>query len=151
MNPIERLAAAAGEWTGRNILQDPHSGLPDETAATAAIVPIIGGRFVRIDYTWSYRGQPQSGCLILGHDGVAATGCWMDSWHMGRVAMLCRGEPGPEDRLSLFGTYPAPPDPDWGWRTSIYADEAKFGFMMDNVDPAGNASLAVTAEFERAG
>ena len=68
MNPIDALTAAAGQWLGTNTLQDPNTGKPEESPSTVAVTPVLGGRFVRVDYTWSYQGKPQEGSLLVGFD-----------------------------------------------------------------------------------
>ena len=68
MNPVEGLAALAGNWSGTNTLQDPNTGKPEESPSTVTVTPILGGRFVRLDYTWGYQGTPQEGSLLVGFD-----------------------------------------------------------------------------------
>ena len=66
MSSLDALAACAGRWQGTSTLQDPMSGIADESASTAVVTPVLGGRFVRIDYTWSYGGDAQEGSLLAG-------------------------------------------------------------------------------------
>ena len=58
MNVLDSLAACAGNWRGVNTLQDPETNRPDDSPGSATVTPVLGGRFVRVDYTWSYRGAP---------------------------------------------------------------------------------------------
>src|SRR3954464_6770133 len=89
MNPIDALTAAAGQWLGTNTLQDPNTGKPEESPSTVTVTPVLGGRFVRLDYTWGYQGNPQEGSLLVGFDPKTAevSGHWIDTWHMGRKGM----------------------------------------------------------------
>ena len=35
-------------------------------SSTATVTPVLGGRFIRVDYTWGYQGRPQEGSLLVG-------------------------------------------------------------------------------------
>jgi hypothetical protein len=108
MNPLDLLATCAGSWRGISTLQDPHAGIAEESPSTATVTPESGG--ARLDYTWSYRGTPQQGSILLSLDGPTLAARWTDSWHTGGKPMACSGPRG--DALSLRGSYPAPPGPD---------------------------------------
>src|SRR4051812_34251791 len=113
MNPIDALTAAAGQWLGTNTLQDPNTGKPEETPSTATVTPVLGGRFIRVDYTWSYQGKPQEGSLLVGFDPESGevSGHWIDTWHMGRKVLACVGATA-DGAISVKGSYAAPPGPD---------------------------------------
>jgi hypothetical protein len=74
-------------------LQDPNTGKPEGSPSTVTVTPVLAGRFIRVDYTWSYRGEPQEGSLLVGYEPKTGevSGHWIDTWHMGRIAMNCRG------------------------------------------------------------
>lgn len=160
MGAFENLAEAAGAWRGTNVLQDPHAGKPDASASDATVTPILGGRFVRLDYTWSYGGAPQEGSILLGHDpkAGASSGYWIDTFHNGRKAMLCTGAAanGDGDSWSVRGSYAAPPGPDWGWRillTPPSDGDPVLTITMFNIWPeseGGQEDLAVEARYTRA-
>lgn len=116
------------------------------------ITPVLGGRFVRFDYTWAYRDAPQEGSFLIGHDAGAgeATAHWIDTWHMNDKVMACRGPAEPGAALSLRGSYACPPGPDWGWRTVITLGDRILRIVMYNVTPEGQEALAVEAEYGRA-
>lgn len=84
MSPLDGSIGSAGTWRGSSTLQDPHTGQPDESASAATVTPVLGGRFVRVDYTWSYQGAPQEGSLLIGFDRQAAaltrTGSTPGTW-----------------------------------------------------------------------
>lgn len=154
MSPVEMLAALAGTWRGTSTLQDPNTGKPDESPSTLTVMPVLAGRFVRLDYTWVYRQKPQEGSLLIGFDdpSQAVSAYWIDSWHMGNKAMTCGGtanEPG----VSVRGTYAAPPGPDWGWRIDVVPEHDGLRVVMFNIYPVedgGKEELAVTANYVRA-
>lgn len=150
MSAFDRLIEAAGSWRGTNRLFNPHSGQAEESDSTAEVAPLLGGRFIRIDYTWSYQGAPQQGSMLFGRDRAANgyTYHWIDSWHMSDGAMNSRGAEA-EAEIDVRGTYAAPPGPDWGWRTVIRPGADSLDILMFNVSPDGQEYPAVEAEYRR--
>src|SRR4051794_16574495 len=151
MTPVESLAALAGAWCGASTLQDPHTGKPEESPSALAVVPVLGGRFVRLDYTWGYQAQPQEGSLLVGFDGKtgAVSAHWIDTWHLGRAALACAGTSDGET-ITVRGSSPAPPGPDWGWRIDLAPRADAIRVVMFNVFPAelgGKEELAVEANY----
>jgi hypothetical protein len=140
MHALDGLIACAGNWRGANTLQDPNTGSAEESPATAAVTPILDGRFVQLDYTWGYQGKPQAGSLLIGFEKEteAVTAHWIDSWHNGDRVMACEGSRPSGPAIEVRGTYPAPPGPDWGWRTEITPDgERSLRLVMFNLWPDG--------------
>jgi len=153
MSAFDRLSACAGSWRGTNRLQDPHTNAADESPSSLVVNPVLGGRFVRLDYTWAYHGKPQEGSLLVGRDAKPGevTAHWIDSWHMGDTVMACRGAAVDNGALSVRGSYAAPPGPDWGWRTTITPDGGDaLRVVMYNVTPDAQEQLAVEASYTRA-
>lgn len=156
MSVLDGLSACAGSWRGTSTLQDPHNNIADESQSTLTVTPVLGGRFVRVDYTWSYQDKPQEGSLLIGFDKGADTVTvhWIDTFHMSNKVMACTG-PRPEGKtLSVRGSYAAPPGPDWGWRIDLTPEDAgALRMVMFNVWPeseGGKEELAVEASYTRA-
>lgn len=151
MSALDRLIACGGTWRGTNVLQDPGTILPSPSDATATIAPLLDGRFVRIDYTWSYQDTPQSGSLLIGFNPKTsrASAHWIDSFHNGLGVMVCEGTVDGNGVLDVRGSYPAPTGPDWGWRTVITPLTDALTMVMYNVWPEGKEELAVEARFTR--
>jgi hypothetical protein len=148
MNPLDGLAACAGSWRGTSTLQDPHAGIAEESPSTATVTSQPGG--ARFDYTWCYQGTPHEGSILFTLDGPTFNGQWTDTWHTGNKPMACSGPRG--DTLSVRGTYPAPPGPDWCWRIDLVPEGEKLRLVMWNVWPAeqgGKEELAVEAVYAR--
>jgi hypothetical protein len=153
MNILDGLAACAGSWRGTNTLQDPNSNAAEDSASGATVASVLGGRFVRLDYTWSYRGAPQEGSLLIGFDAQAdrVTAHWIDTWHMSDKVLACLGPKPSGNTLSVRGSYAAPPGPDWGWRIEITPDGRTLRMVMYNIWPDGSREdLAVEASYARA-
>jgi hypothetical protein len=150
MSGLDRLAACAGRWQGTSTLEDPHNGIADESASTATVTPVLAGRFVRIDYAWSYDGKPQEGSLLIGLQKKAgtATAHWIDSFHNGDKVMACTGSVAEDGTVSVRGSYAAPPGPDWGWRIDVIPGET-LRIVHHNVWPEGKEELAVESAYTR--
>src|SRR5687768_11260791 len=114
---LPSLVAAAGRWQGTNRLHDPSTQQPEDTPSTLVVTPMLDGRFVLLEYTWQWQGQPQSGAMIVGHEPEPNldTAYWVDTWHNGDRGMLCHGQGGDGPTATVRGTFPVPPGPDWGW------------------------------------
>jgi Protein of unknown function (DUF1579) len=153
MSALDGLAACEGRWQGTSTLEDPHSGIADESASTAVVTPVLGGRFVRVDYTWSYGGNAQEGSLLIGLQKKAgiATAHWIDSFHNGEKGMACTGAVSDDGTVSVRGSYQAPPGPDWGWRIDVSPGGETLRMVHHNVWPEGKEELAVDSRYTRAG
>jgi len=152
MQPLQQFAAYTGRWQGNNKLQDPLTNSPEDSPATATLTTLLGGRFLRLDYTWVYQDAPQEGSLLLGYDAdaVQVTAHWIDSWHMGDKVMACKGSATSAGEISVRGSYAAPPGPDWGWRITITPHQGqRLQMVMNNIWPEGKEELAVEADYTR--
>jgi hypothetical protein len=149
MSVLDGLAACAGRWHGTSTLQDPHADIEDESPSTLSVTPMIGGRFVRIDYAWSYGGAPQEGALLIGyqHKAETVTAHWMDSFHNGETVMVCTGTPSADGTITVRGSYAAPTGPDWGWRIDITPGGDALRIVHHNVWPEGKEELAVDSRY----
>jgi hypothetical protein len=142
-----------GEWTGKNSLWL----MPEEPAReseTQALLSLAGqGKYLILRYTWVYEDQPQDGMVLMGFNkgGQVNGAVWLDSWHLDDQMMLCQGVSNPESHISLTGSYPAPPGPDWGWWIELQpGEDEELKLVMHNVTPEGQAHLAVEAIYNRA-
>jgi hypothetical protein len=148
VNPIQALTAIAGSWRGTNTLQDPITGKPEESPSTVTVTSVLGGRLVRVDYTWGYQDKLREGSLLVGFDPSSGevSGHWVDTWHMGRKGMAYLGS-APDGTISVKGPYAAPPGPDWGWRIDIATDPLRI--THSNIDPDGKEELAAEGVYSR--
>jgi hypothetical protein len=151
MTILDFLGGATGTWRATSVLKDPMNNVDEKSDSTMLVSSVLGGRFMRLDYVWSYQGKPQEGSLLVGLESKAekASACWVDTWHMGHAMMLLTGPAAPGRKLSLLGSYAAPPGPDWGWRINLDPNEEQLGFTMFNIWPEGREELAVEALYRR--
>ena len=166
MSSLERVAALEGAWQATYQLRGDPS-FDSDSPSHATVAPILGGRFVRIDYSWDeddflQEHGPQHGSLLIGHepDKEPAPGpvtvVWIDSWHMQRTAMVCAGTLLEDGGIDVFGTWGGGEDsPPWGWRTRVEPGAAEgdgdggWSMKMWVVTPDGEESPAVEANYRR--
>ncbi|MEO8680854.1 MAG: DUF1579 family protein [Vicinamibacterales bacterium] len=150
---MDDLLNAAGTWHAIYKLRDPASAISGDSDSTAHVHRVLGRRFVRVDYTWADKGTPQEGSLLVGWEkstGVV-TMAWIDSWHNSDRVMVLTGSVRDDGTLDARGSYGAPPGPDWGWRTELFATADLLSMVMFNVSPEGRDELAVDAQYKRNG
>jgi hypothetical protein len=159
MPGLEALAGLAGEWTATYQLRGDPS-FDSDTPSHATVTPILGGRFIRIDYTWDeddflQEKGPQQGSLQVGFEAELAPGvatvAWVDSWHNGPKMQVWPGRLLDTGGVDVRGVYSAPGDPEWGWRTVLEPAGDGWTMTMFNITPDGEEALAVRAEYRRAG
>jgi Protein of unknown function (DUF1579) len=150
MSILETLTTWVGNWQGSNQLQDPHANSPEDSPSNLTVTSILKGKFIRMDYTWAYHGDPQEGSFLIGYEANLniVTVHWMDTWHMSDKVMICQGKSETDNELSVQGSYAAPPGPDWGWRIGMKSENNQtLRIIMYNLSPEGQAYLAVEAEY----
>ena len=149
MNAFEAFRSHSGNWQGTNTLHDPHTNQPDPTIGTAALR--TSDDALQIAYTWSYQDSPQQGTIEAKHVGEQIIASLIDSWHTGGQPMLFKG-PVESEKISVRGTYAAPPGPDWGWRIDLIPSGDELKMAMWNIFPeemGGQECVAVEAIYTR--
>jgi hypothetical protein len=152
MAVLDLLTELSGKWRGRNQLWLSPEAPGQESETDVEIRTIAQGQFSEIRYGWAFEDQPQEGRLILGlADGQESVkAVWFDTWHMRGQFMVCEGNAEEDGSVSVQGTYPAPPGPDWGWQITIQpGDGETFRLLMHNITPNGEKMLAVEAIYSR--
>jgi hypothetical protein len=139
-----------GTWSGTKQVWPFPDADEIRSASMARLSPVAQGQFILLSYTWESEGQPQDGMIVFpSQPGETTTkSVWLDSWHTKNDLMHCEAalEGG---IVSLKGSYPAPPGPDWGWRIEIDADPApSLAIHMFNITPEGQEALAVLIQYE---
>jgi hypothetical protein len=150
MPNMDNLLSLAGNWRGENLLWISLDEEPHESRTTAAVTTTVRGKFVRLDYGWSFEDEPQEGSLLIGQSEETGklTAIWVDSWHMNDKIMICQGEIEENGSANLRGAYSAQSGPDWGWRIVIEPGGIdSFRVFMYNITPQGVEALAVEADY----
>jgi hypothetical protein len=154
MSVPEILENLVGKWRGINRLYT--TWVPDnpvrETVSKAIVELTARGRFLKIEYDWTFEEAVQEGLILIGDekDSDAIKAFWIDSWHLSDKFMVSEGFRERNGTISLNGFYAVPDHPDWGWRTIFEPErDDSFKITMYNVSPEGEETLAVEMEFKR--
>jgi hypothetical protein len=146
------VSGAVGEWSGTNKLWFTPTDPAIESATAARVETAANGKFLTVRYTWAFDGKPQEGFLLLGDDPKAGVcdAILVDSFHNSDRVMPLTGPAAGDGEVSVLGSYPAPPGPDWGWRVTLELPaEDRFVLRMFNITPDGTEALAVEASYAR--
>lgn len=152
--PHALLAKMSGTWEGMQRLWLEPDKLEEEVEIVGTLRPILDGMFLQHEYTSSCMGKPQTGLAWYGYSCGEDrwTTAWIDSFHNGTRIMLSQGAVGADTtKPQVLGHYPAAPDPDWGWRTTLElkADD-HLVITHYNLTPQGQEAKAVEIEYRRA-
>lgn len=155
MSIPEKLSGLEGIWSGRNRLHlgdwNPEEPIL-ESDATAEVRARSGGQFLEVSYTWTYKGEPKEGVIMVGKDPKSGkvNAFWTDSWHMANQLMNCEGSETESGGVNVKGHYKVEGHPEWGWRTEIEPGLSSFRYLMYNVSPEGEEDLAVEMDLSPA-
>lgn len=154
MSVPEILEKLVGKWRGINRLHTvwiPENPVR-ETESRAIVELTARGRFLKIEYDWTFEESVQEGLILIGDekDSDSIKAFWIDSWHLSDKFMVSEGFRDEDGAISVKGFYAVPDHPDWGWRTIIEPEKGDtFKITMFNVSPEGEEALAVEMEFNR--
>ena len=150
MSLPEKFAKLVGNWDGsKRLILSPEDPIRD-CDATACVGLEANGKFLKINYEWSFEGERQEGLIIFRVDKEAkAKSVWFDSWHQGDDFMNATGTLT-DGQISVKAHQTQPEYSDWAWRTTLESiDDNSFAFNMFNVFPDGKESAAVEMKFKR--
>ena len=147
-NDGDLLDPVAGQWTGTYTLTWMDSAKGDFSEESSEGTASVTGS--RIEYTWTFRGEPQKGSVEFAvvDDGVESR--FVDSWHTpDGNALISEGTASPE-RIEVLGHYGAEDGPQWGWRTEVDLAADAFALRMYNITPDGQEMIAADFRGARA-
>ncbi len=150
MSITENFKKLVGMWDGSNRLtMAPEDPVSDSNSA-ACVGLEANGKFLKINYEWSFDEKPHEGLMVFGFGKEAqATSVWIDSFHQSGDFMNCVGT-FDDSNISVKAHYTQPEYSDWAWRTTVeFINEDAFNFTMYNVFPDGNEAVAVESKFTR--
>ncbi|MEP6900924.1 MAG: DUF1579 family protein [Actinomycetota bacterium] len=154
MSVPEIMEKLGGKWRGINRLHTTwiKENPVRETTSVGVIELTARGRFLKIEYDWTFDESVQEGLILIGNekDSDLIKAFWIDSWHLSDKFMVSEGYVGKNRTISLKGFYSVPDHSDWGWQTLIETERNNsFKITMYNVSPEGEETLAVEMEFGR--
>jgi hypothetical protein len=145
----EALSSLAGHYKGttRTFL-DPN-GAPVESEDTLYIAPVLGGRFVRIQWYGSVGDKPRQGELTLGYhvDAQEHELSWVDTFHTGSAILQFRGKPSDDGSIDVLGSYAAG-EQRWGFGFTFARRGDGIVMRAINVSPAGEKQRAIETDWE---
>lgn len=125
-----------GSWRGPNRLWLSQTAEPLHSPGTAEVAAEC------VEYTWEYKGKPQTGKIALRGQTAALAAEWVDTFHSAQPTTMH----GFVDhgRIVLYGAYPAGDGSDWGWQIELdFRDPECFVLRMFNVEPVNGPVPAV--------
>ncbi len=147
------LEAMTGAWRGRARLWLVPGALHGEAPVSGEVVTVLGGRFVRHDYSTTIDQVQHGGTALLGMElsQRAWQVAWADTFHMGTGIMLSEGPfTRGEAAISVLGSYDAGDGAPWGWRTTFEPAGHRLLVRHFNITPEGDEALAVELDYRRA-
>jgi hypothetical protein len=105
----ERLARAAGTWSVSGKFWMAEGQPPMESMGESTITPVLGGRFMKHEYTSSFMDQPFIGLGLDGYDNLKQkyVSLWTDTWGTGFYLM--EGTLDPKTGvITMLGEWPNP-------------------------------------------
>ncbi len=129
-------------------------GDPVDTATVKGeLRQVLDGMFILHEYESTFQGKPMKGLAMIGHflgEGRWQT-AWVDSFHNGTRIMFSEGAAGADPlRPDVSGSYPAPPGPNWGWRTKMEQPSPELLVITHfNITPDGQEAKAVEFSYRR--
>jgi hypothetical protein len=150
MSVTQNFHKLVGMWDGSNRLTMAPEDPVRESESMACVGLEANGKFLKINYEWSFDGKPHEGLMIYGFGKESKmTSVWIDSFHQSGDFMNCVGTIE-GDKISVKAYYTQPEYADWAWRTTVeFINENEFEFTMYNVFPDGNEAVAVESKFAR--
>jgi hypothetical protein len=98
--------------------------------------------FRSLHYEWQFRGEPQRGSMRFFGPAGSLRVEWVDTFHA-KSGMQLHGHAS-EGVFTLYGTYPAGDDIEWGWRIALDTrDPEHLILRMFNLPPSEPMAIAV--------
>jgi len=147
----ELLAAMVGDWSGPTQTWFDPDGAPEECETEASARLLLGGRWLRFDYSGEAMGKRHAGEMTLGfhRDPQRFEMAWIDSSHTGTEIIYSTGPLAEGGGISVLGSYHAGAE-RWGWRTAFLLEGADTLIVRAwNVTPDGQEQRAIETRLRR--
>lgn len=153
MTPAELFQQFVGKWEGTCRTWFEPDQLADESHVAGEFSSLLGGRFLRHNYTGSMQGKPRQGEDLLAFNKVRKVfqSAWVDDFHMNYALLISEG-PATERGFSVLGHYDIADHPPWGWRTEFdLVSSNELTICAYNIMPGAPEALAMETKYRRVG
>ncbi|MEM9478773.1 MAG: DUF1579 domain-containing protein [Verrucomicrobiota bacterium] len=143
-----------GDWNGTCRTWFQPGKLADESEISGKIRRVIGGGYLRHEYSGEIQGKMRHGDEIYLFNTAKNRFevSWIVSFHMSDAIMLSMGNALPANNgFEVVGSYDAGPgNPPWGWKT-VYEiiDAGHLKITAFNITPNGEEAKAGEIEYKR--
>lgn len=141
-----------GEWSGRNSLWLAPGEPVRHSATEATVTTAAAGQFLVITYSWSDKGEPHDGLLMVrvADDPSPLDMVWVDSFHTMRQFMRFEGRESGDGSIEATTKWSPGSGPDWGWRIAVSsAGPDHLVVRMFIETPDGQEAPAVESVYSR--
>jgi hypothetical protein len=145
------LASWAGHYVGTTRTFLKPGKPPEESEDTLYIEPMLGGRFVRMQWYGSANGKARQGELVFGFhiDAGEHELSWVDTFHTGSAILKFEGKPLDDGSANVRGTYAAGSE-RWGFGFRFLKRGDTLEMRAINVSPAGEEYRAIETDWKPA-
>jgi hypothetical protein len=148
--PHQQMARLVGKW--KTVTSDFSNG-PDEPSVsegTATFESILGGRYLRQEFSGNYGGMPMHGLGIQGYDNSQKkyVGTWIDNFGTG--IMHTEGTYDPATHMMTeTGKASCPTGPMSMKMVTVYKSNDEFEFTMYMIMPDGTEQRQMQIQYTR--
>lgn len=150
--PHARLAERAGEWKAVVTIWNESGGTPTVSEGVSLKTMVMGGRFLREEFSGEVMGRPFRGVGLTGYDNVTKeyVSVWYDN--MGTGIHVSRGRDDGKRGLAFTATHhdPVTARPVKARSTSRATDPDHHAFESYNTLGDGSEFLHMRVEYTRA-
>ena len=144
----EALVSLAGHYKGTTRTFLEPGAPPLESEDSLYVEPMLGGRFIRLQWFGKVGDKPRQGEMVLGfhRDAGEHELSWVDTFHTGTATLSFHGKAS--QGISVRGSYTAGQE-RWGFGFTFTLNGEVLEMRAINVSPAGEEYRAIETDWVR--